>query len=75
MNDILLSPELKYGYMRILSLTTSQSPKLIPKADLKYYVHIYILIFFCVSVNIKESKKMGFLLYFKILLGQCDGRG
>ena len=50
----------KYAYLPIFSLTTSWSPKLIPKAELKWECPYFYFNFFCwkVLANILKVKKL-----------------
>ena len=59
----------KYPYLRIFRLTTSQSPKLILKADLKYKCPYFHFKFFFKSLGqyLKKNQKMDFPLYFEIV--------
>ena len=62
-------------YLRILSLTTSQSPKLIWKAVLKWEgPYFYCKHFFgAFWLTTKKSWKLDFPLYFQILSGRVQG--
>ena len=58
---------------RIFSLTTSQSLKLILKADLKWECPCFNSKFFLERFDHKINSKMDFSLYFKMFLGQWEG--
>jgi hypothetical protein len=63
----------KYVYLCIFSLTTSQSWKLIPKADLKWECPHFYSKFGALRSVFKKVKKKDLTLYFQILLGKWEG--